>query len=269
MGLKESIGWAAKTWNPVTGCWGPGGTQEKPKRCFYCYAHRMAKRLRGRFGYPENDPFRPTLHPGRLEEPVKWKVPKRVFVCSMGDLFGDDISTEFIDSILEVIAACPQHIFIVLTKRPENIETKLYEVTEDNPCRELGGGDYLPNLWLGVTVEEQIVADSRISALLEIPAGSRFVSVEPMFGAVNMERWLPRIDWVIVGAMTGPGAQQYRPKIEWIENIVGQARRFNVPIFMKDNLKNYWDIDLIQEWPDAGGQKSDLAGLGGGSDAWW
>jgi len=209
----------------------------------------MAKRLRGRFGYPEDDPFRPTLHPGRLIEPLKWKKPKKVFLCSMGDLLGDDVPAEFIDEILEVIAACPQHTFILLTKRPENIEAKFYEVTEDNPCRELGGGDYLPNLWLGVTVERQEMAVSRISELLKIPARLRFVSIEPMLEPINLGRWLQTIDWVIIGAMTGPGAPQNAPKGEWIEDIVRQARDANVPVFMKDNLRPCWDGALVQEWP--------------------
>ena len=249
MGVKESIGWATKTWNPVTGCWGPGGTKEKPNRCFYCYAHRMAKRLRGRFGYPENDAFRPTLHPSRLIEPLKWKKPKKVFLCSMGDLLGDDVPAEFIDEILEVIAACPQHTFILLTKRPENIETKFYEVTEDNPCRELGGGDYLPNLWLGVTAETQKMANERIPKLMEVEAALRFVSIEPVLEEIDLGKWLPSLNWLIIGAMTGPGAKQYAPKKEWIEEIVVQATNSDIPIFMKNNLKPYWDGELIQEWP--------------------
>ena len=274
MGTKESIGWATKTWNPVTGCWGPGGTQEKPNRCFYCYAHRMAKRLRGRFEYPEDDPFRPTLHPSRLIEPLKWKKPKKVFLCSMGDLLGDDVPAEFIDEILEVIAACPQHTFILLTKRPENIETKFYEVTEANPCRELGGGDYLPNLWLGVTGENQQVCNERIPILLQIPAAVRFVSVEPMLGPINFNKIINEhrdslsvlngygravagdhgpivgIDWIIVGSQTGAGARYHAPKKEWIEEIVVQATNSDIPIFMKNNLKPYWDGELIQEWPN-------------------
>jgi len=258
MGIKESIGWATKTWNPVTGCWGPGGTQERPNRCFYCYAHRMAKRLRGRFGYPKNDPFRPTLHPEQLEEPLNRKKPTCVFLCSMGDMFGDDIPNESIDHILEVIGACPQHTFIILAKRPENIEAKFYEVTEDNPCRELGGGDYLPNLWLGVTVETQKMAQRRIPELLRIPAAMRFISIEPILGPVNIERWFPdqhhklNLNWLIIGAMTGPGARQHAPKKEWIENIVCQAKRFNIPVFMKGNLRPYWEGELVQKWPDGG-----------------
>jgi len=257
------IEWADETWNPVTGC------TPVSEGCKNCYARRMANRMRGRFGYPEDEPFRPTLHPGRLIEPLKWKKPKKVFLCSMGDLFGDDVPAEFIDEILEVIAACPQHTFILLTKRPGNIETKFYEVTEGNPCRELGGGDYLPNLWLGVTAEDQKTADQRIPTLLQIPAAVRFVSVEPMLGPVDLWPFFsvvdkfgepsgprcdpdgsPAIKWVICGGETGPGARPMDP--DWARSLRDQCREAGVPFFMKKmsgGLTPPPDL-MVRQWPN-------------------
>jgi protein gp37 len=103
----------------------------------------------------------------------------------MGDLFHPAVDTKWIDRILDVISACERHTFIVLTKRPELMQEKIYGVTEENGCRELGGGDYLPNLWLGVSVENQETADARIPELFKIPAAKRIVSYEPALGPVN------------------------------------------------------------------------------------
>ena len=253
MALKESIGWATRTWNPISGCWGPEGTAERPKRCFYCYAHRMAKRLKGRFGYPEDDPFKPTYHHDRLLEPLKRKKPTKIFICSMGSMFSGNIPTRYIDDILKVVGACPQHTFIVLTKQPENIERVLYEVTEDNPCRKLGGGDYFPNLWIGITCENQQSANKRIPILLQtFPAAVRFICIEPMLSEIDLSLYIPGLDWIIFGAMTGPRARDHAPHKEWIEPIVRQAREYSVPIYMKENLRPYWGKYLIQEWPVKG-----------------
>ena len=179
--MTTKIEWATETWNPVTGC------TSISEGCEHCYAARMAKRLAGRGGYPKGDPFRPGIcHIDKLSKPLKIKKPSLIFVCSMGDLFHEAVSESIIDEILDVIAACPQHIFIMLTKRPQNIERKLYASTPECGCRHLGGGDYLPNVWLGVTAENQARADERIPILLSIPAAVRFVSIEPMLGPVRL-----------------------------------------------------------------------------------
>jgi protein gp37 len=182
-----------------------------------------------------------------LSNPLKIKKPSMIFVCSMGDLFHDDVSESITDEILDVIAACPQHIFIMLTKRPQNIERKLYASTPECGCRHLGGGDYLPNVWLGVTAENQARADERIPILLSIPAAVRFVSVEPMLGPVDLQYnrgWMepfhdtdamlnktPRIDWVICGGETGPGARPMHPV--WARSLRDQCHTARVPFFMK------------------------------------
>jgi len=267
------IEWCDFAWNPVTGC------TPVSEGCRNCYARRMAYRLRGRCGYPEDEPFAVTLHPDRLDEPLRWRKPKRVFVCSMGDLFHEDVPPAFIDQILDVVSACPQHTFMVLTKRPQNIARKLYEVTEETPIRELGGGDYFPNLWLGATAENQEAAEERIPPLLRIPAAIHFVSCEPLLGPVDLQRiplaegygylWAnpldgihpkltsngkrcPGLDWVIVGGETGPGARPMRP--EWARAIRDQCLEAGVPFFFKqwnrkgDRLFNGREWNEIPGW---------------------
>jgi len=108
-------GRAGETWNPVTGC------SPVSEGCAHCYAKRMAKRLAGRFGYPRDDPFRVTLHPDKLEQPLHWKAPRLIFVCSMSDFFHPAIPFEYQNAILRVIRQCPQHTFMILTKRAEQL----------------------------------------------------------------------------------------------------------------------------------------------------
>ncbi len=114
MAVKTTIEWTDATWNPVTGC------TPISDGCVHCYAQRMAKRLRGRFGYPADDPFRVTFHPDRLDQPLHWKKPRRIFVCSMADLFHKDVKDECIDKVFAVMQLAWWHTFMVLTKRPEN-----------------------------------------------------------------------------------------------------------------------------------------------------
>ncbi|MEW6044989.1 MAG: DUF5131 family protein [Bacillota bacterium] len=116
---QTKIEWATDVWNPVTGC------TPVSEGCANCYAKRMAHRLRGRFGYPADDPFRVTLHPERLEEPMRWKKPRRVFTGSMTDLFHEEVPDDFLDHIFAVMALCPQHTFLLLTKRPERMRSYL------------------------------------------------------------------------------------------------------------------------------------------------
>lgn len=202
---KTKIEWTEYSWNPVTGC------TPISEACQNCYAQRMAKRLAGRCGYPKDEPFKVTLHPDKLSEPLKWRKPRKVFVCSMSDLFHEDVPDEYIDRIFAVMALCPQHIFMVLTKRPMRMldyikcpdrYNKIIDVLNrgmvwDMPprtvtrlymnCREKDIWP-LPNVWLGTTAENQQRADERIPNLLQIPAAVRFVSIEPMLGPVDLTR---------------------------------------------------------------------------------
>ncbi len=270
--VRNLDGSMGETWNPTTGC------SKVSAGCQNCYAERMAYRLRGRFGYPEDEPFRVTFHPERLEEPLHWRKPRRVFVNSMGDLFHPDVPDEFIDRVFMAMRD-QKHIFLLLTKRPKRMHNYLTRfqlspkwdgyITRDgkpsNACQPreaLFSPDNwpLPNVWLGVTAENQQAADERIPLLLQTPAAVRFVSVEPMLGPVDLRRipgfYFPgctthdalngrlihhddgdkatpdeKLDWVIVGGETGPNARPCHP--DWVRSLRDQAVVAGVPFFLK------------------------------------
>ena len=230
--MSTKIEWCEETWNPVTGCTAVSAG------CEHCYAKRMANRLRGRYGYPQDEPFKVTLHPGRLDKPLHWKKPRHIFVCSMGDLFHRDVPFEFIDRVWTIMLRSPDHTFLVLTKRPE----RMMEFWEELGCYYDDG--VLPNLWLGVSVENQKTADERIPILLQIPAAVRFVSVEPMLGPVDLIDHLPDwdmpgdspeyttgLDWVICGGESGPGARPMHP--DWARQLRDDCVAAGVPFFFK------------------------------------
>jgi len=187
---RTKIEWTDATWNPVTGC------TPVSAGCENCYARRMANRLRGRAGYPADEPFRVTLHPDKLDDPLHWRKPRRVFVCSMGDLFHEDVPFGFVDKAFVTTAMCPQHRFQLLTKRParmlEYLDQRAGILNAAGLMAEslrLGAWPQ-PNLWLGVSVENQQAAEERIEVLLNTPAAVRFVSVEPMLGPVDVSPYL-------------------------------------------------------------------------------
>jgi protein gp37 len=180
------IEWADAVWNPVTGC------TPISEGCVNCYAARMAKRLAGRFGYPPGDPFRVTIHQDRLMEPHKWKKARRVFVCSMGDLFHAHVRFENIRVILAHMLR-PRgrkewHTFLILTKRPDRMaEFFTWMQSQERSFTIEWPQDHI---WLGTTVENQDRTD-RISTLLKIPAAKHFVSLEPLLGPVDVSPYLP------------------------------------------------------------------------------
>lgn len=263
---KTRIEWADSVWNPVTGC------TPISEACENCYAKRMSKRLAGRCGYPKDEPFRVTLHPDRLEQPLRWKKPRRVFVPSMGDLFHDDVPFMAIAKIFGVMHSCKQHVFMVLTKRPERMK-EFFEWFVGPEWRGAWAHEY-PHVWLGVTAENQQRADERIPILLQIPAAVRFVSVEPMLGVVDLVAALdaaigiegkveiPAVDgidnwlhWVICGGETGPGARPTHP--DWVRSLVLQCKNAGVPIFVKQ-MGSVWAkahssdraSNRPEEWPE-------------------
>jgi len=222
--VRSPDGSKRETWNPITGC------TAVSKGCVNCCARRISRRFAGRYGYPKDEPFRVVLHHNRLEYPLKWKKPKTIFLCSMSDFFHEEVPTSFIDDVLEVIAACPQHTFLVLTKRPEKIEEKMYGITPDNPCRELGGGDYLPNLWLGTTVESPEYL-WRIDKLCTVPAVCHFVSFEPLLEKVSIAKKHDCIDWVIAAPESGPNRRHY--ELRWFQELKDECVRYGIPFFLK------------------------------------
>ena len=196
------IEWADAIWNPVTGC------TKVSAGCTNCYAERQAKRFAGRFGYPAEHPFAVTLHAERLDEPLRWRKPRRIFVCSMSDLFHERVPNAFVEKVLAICAEASWHQFLILTKRAERmahwltsehvqtrIDGKLCSFVDDGfrlPAEPRGwdGTWPLPNVWLGTSVEDQQTADERIPHLLQCPAAVRFVSYEPALGPVSLKSFL-------------------------------------------------------------------------------
>lgn len=254
MSSNSKIEWTDHTWNPVTGC------TKVSLGCRNCYAERMANRVRGRFGYPKEDSFQVVVRPHRLEDPFHWRKPRRIFVGSMGDMFHEDVSFDFLAAIFGAMAANPQHLFQVLTKRHRRMLDFLtmLEAVKDGPSLEAAyqllwnearhhpeacGGPIhcwygpapeapwpLSNVWLGVTAETHEMYHKRTEALLECSAAVRYLSMEPLLEPMTALD-LAGIDWVIVGGETGPRARPMDP--DWARSIRDQCQRAKVPFFMK------------------------------------
>ncbi len=211
MAQSSTIEWTEATWNPVTGC-----TKISPG-CKFCYAERMAHRLKAMGQDRYRNAFKLTLQPDVLEAPLKWKSPKVIFVNSMSDLFHKDVPSEFIQQCFAVMRKASQHTFQVLTKRPER-------VAEMN-----GQLEWPKNVWMGTSVENVDYLD-RIRALQKTAAKVRFLSVEPLLGPIARLP-LKGIHWVIVGGESGPGARPMNP--EWVRQIRDQCIAKGVPFFFK------------------------------------
>lgn len=232
---ESSIEWTEHTWNPVTGC-----TKVSPG-CKHCYAETMANRLQamGAAGY--DDGFRLTLHPERLEHPLRRKSPTTFFVNSMSDLFHEQVPNGFIESVVEVCKRTPQHTYQILTKRAD----RLVEFFANRDCPT--------NAWLGVSVEDRKYGVPRIAQLRKVKAAVRFLSVEPLLEDVG-ELNLADMHWVIVGGESGGGARPM--KLEWAENVRRQAVAQDVAFFFKQ--WGAWGSDGIRRNKKSNGR--DLAG---------
>ena len=211
MAINSSIEWTESTWNPLTGC-----TKISPG-CKHCYAERMALRLQamGQRNYVNG--FDLSLHEEALELPLRWRKPQTIFVNSMSDMFHADVPAEFILRAFDVMRRASWHRFQVLTKRSE----RLLSLSEQLPWTE--------NIWMGVSVETDVYT-YRIEHLRETGARIKFLSLEPLLGPLDSLR-LERINWVIVGGESGPGARPMKP--EWITSIRDQCVEANVPFFFK------------------------------------
>lgn len=227
------IDWTDKVWNPVTGC------TAISEGCEHCYAKRMAPRLRGRYGYPEDDPFRVYYHNDRMPDPMRWRKPRKIFVCSMGDLFHHHVTDGVIQAIWGIMSRCSHHTFMVLTKRPERalslLSGKLGKWKDGVYLTKIpssdGTGKPLPNVWLGVTAENQARYDERWAIASQIPAAKLFVSGEPLLGGIDFTRHAKKPDWFIVGGETGPGARPMNP--DWVRKVRDDCRAAGVPFFFK------------------------------------
>jgi protein gp37 len=273
----SKIEWTEQTWNPIIGC------SKKSKGCDNCYAEKMAVRLanistaldqknwdknkpeQSRQGLPQYCNVAYTIIKkwtgltafveSAIEKPLKRKKPTVYFVCSMGDLFHDSVPFEWIDQVFAVMALCPQHTFQVLTKRPERMAEYLAGYREKE-IRKIWWNKFkistttqhytqtLPNVWLGTSCEDQAAADERIPHLLRCPAKVRFVSVEPMLGAVDLEtphdficqcsackEITKQLDWVICGGESGSNARPMHP--DWVRSLRDQCVEAGVPFFFK------------------------------------
>ena len=211
MAQTSSIEWTEATWNPVTGC-----TKISPG-CTHCYAQRMAKRLKAMGQFRYRNGFKLTLQPDALQVPLRWKRPRMIFVNSMSDLVHKDVPADFIAECFAVMKKASQHTFQVLTKRPE----RAAEMADDLPWPK--------NVWMGASIEN---ADYtyRVRSLLKTRAPVRFLSLEPLLGAIPRLS-LRGINWVIVGGESGPAARPM--KSNWVFQIRDRCRDRGVPFFFK------------------------------------
>ncbi len=221
-----SIEWTDETWNPVTGC------TKVSAGCQHCYAETFAHRQMGPWKGRAFEDVR--CHEERLDAPLHWRNPRRVFVNSMSDLFHPDVPDAFIDRVFAVMAQCPEHTFQVLTKRPERMRVFVsrWDPQDLAPLP-------LPNVWLGVSAEGQATLDTRWHHLRVTPAAIRFLSLEPLLEPVDFQTMYEYLDtetlvlpdWVVVGGESGPTA---RPcDVAWIRSIIRQCRAAGVPCFTK------------------------------------
>lgn len=212
MAEQSAIEWTDATWNPVRGC-----TKVSPG-CKHCYAETFAERFRGVPGHPYEQGFDLRLVPKKLDEPLKWKAPRRIFVNSMSDLFHEDVPERYIRRVFVTMEVADWHIYQILTKRAE----RLAQMAPSLP--------WPAHVWQGVSVEDRRYGLPRIDFLRRVPAALRFLSVEPLLedlGAVD----LSGIAWVIVGGESGHGARPMRP--EWVRSIRDQCAAARVPFFFK------------------------------------
>lgn len=226
---RTKIEWTDYTWNPVTGCL---STDTQCAVRMYCYARRTAKRLAGRCGYPPSpNEFKPTFHPERLEEPYRIKKPSKIFVCSMGELFGSWVSREWQEAVFKVASDNSQHTFQFLTKFPEGY-THFWRWPD--------------NVWLGATLNSD--EDwQRWNYLVEVNARVIFISAEPLLGPLGEDVDFEDLGWLIIGGQTNPERQ---PEKSWLETLLKEVDRVKVPVFMKDNLD--YPEPKRREWPRGG-----------------
>ena len=261
---KTKIEWTDATWNPITGC------SHVSEGCRNCYAERLDRRqmMKGRQdGFKpwtaQNAEYNVRLHPERLEQPLRWRRPRRVFVCSMGDLFHEQVPDEFICDVFGVMEKAKRHIFQVLTKRPKRMLDLLLG------GKAMSGLGPPKNIWWGISAEDQPTFDERSRFLIQTPAAKRFVSLEPLLAPVSLSQdWVDslagwytetesahdcdgteemcmrrcpvpvavqvqteKLDWVIVGGESGPGARPMH--LDWVRSIRDDCQIAGVPYFFK------------------------------------
>lgn len=295
MSDKTGIEWTDATWNPVTGC------AKVSAGCKHCYVLRDWPRVSANpktvyYGREFTDV---RCHQERLDQPLRWQKPRMIFVNSMSDLFHESVPDAFIDQVFAVMALSPQHTFQVLTKRLERMREYANRYMDaatplsafagwaSDMANIFGGDDTdskyeelvdcgwpLPNVWIGVSVEDQASADERIPLLLQTPAAVRWISAEPLLGAVDIRLWLgidrrspsadwerggvnQGLDWVVAGGESGPHARPMHP--DWAYGLRDQCAAANVPFLFKQ-----WG-----EWESFGFKSSRDLPQGKRHCEWW
>lgn len=253
MSAATTIEWTDSTWNPVTGC------SKISAGCDRCYAENIATRFRGTPAFPNG--FDVTLRPHRINEPLGWRKPKRIFVNSMSDLFHHQIPERFVGDVWNTMAIADWHQFQILTKRPSRARKILngwadagwyWRGTDMGWCGPLTGP--LPNVWVGASVEDQRHAEVRIPHLRATPAAVRFLSCEPLVAPIDpLDFDLDGIDLVIVGGESGPGARPMN--LDWVRDIRDACANTGTSLFVKQ---------MGSAWARANG----LAGKGGDPETW-
>jgi len=246
---QSKIQWTEKTWNPTVGC------NKVSQGCKLCYAEIMHKRQMSMNPNKYSRPFLDGAFPYEpaLEIPLHWRKPAMIFVNSMSDLFHENVPFEFIEKVFAVMQKCEQHTFQILTKRPERaieffndylhwndkLSCKAFGDRKSSFSISTGHTDFIQNIWLGTSVEDQATADERIPLLLQIPAVVRWLSCEPLLGEIDLKKMykvnntyhFKGIHWVVCGGESGHGARPMHP--DWARKIRDDCNAAGVPFFFK------------------------------------
>jgi protein gp37 len=268
---KTSIEWTDESWNPVTGC------SKVSPGCANCYAESLTRRFASTWGVPdlpwtpENATANVILHPDRLDQPLRWKRPRMIFVNSMSDLFHELVPDTYIARVFRVMAQAPQHTFQVLTKRPERMRDLLSNLTWARLAT--GAPTPLSNVWLGTSIENRRFV-GRADALRQTPAAVRFISAEPLLGPLVYDCDCGEVPW---GHWRGDDAHEEMPEldltgIDWliVGGESGPEHRPMDPQWARDLRDACWEVDngrgdavafFFKQWggatPKAGGRELD------------
>jgi protein gp37 len=215
MAQATQIEWTDATWNPVTGCTKIG------LGCDNCYAERFAERWRGVPDHPYEQGFDLRLWPSRIEQPIRWRKPRLIFVNSMSDLFHKKVPREFIDAVFETMERADHHIYQILTKRSSLMRSYVNRRYQDRPAPD--------HIWLGVSIEDRDHV-GRLEHLRQTNATIRFISFEPLLGAIGPVA-LDGIAWAIVGGESGPNSRTMNP--DWARELRDQCLDQEVAFFFK------------------------------------
>lgn len=240
-GAKRNIEWSQESYNWTSGCDGIEGVH-----CEGCYAKFIAEnRLKGRFGYPLDDPFRVVFHPDKLDLPFKRKAPRVFFNVSMGDWMYAE--SKWRREALRIMKACPHHIFVTLTKQ----YNKLWMISADCVPLIQKSTTIPKNVIVGISVTKKNQTHG-IERLKEVPAFIRMVCFEPLLEDVSDLVDLTGIGWIIIGKRTRQGrTPEFKPEKRWVDALIAKARKQDIPVFIKPNLDPHrqWYPEPIEETP--------------------